>query len=186
MLPDQSAYLAAIRSADREGIKAIYKEFLPRIRSFITRNGGSEADAEDVFQDALLLLFDKARKKDFVLSSAFYTFLYGICRNLWGSRLQKKSRTEVTLQDDFKYTKQEDIVFDMEEAEKEGIFWDSFYQLKPDCQTILQLFFNKKSMEEIATTLSLSSAAYAKKRKFLCKEELIKIVRADRRYQSYL
>ncbi len=186
MQSDQSAYLVAIQSSDPQGLKAIYRDFLPKIRTFVSRNGGSEADAEDVFQDALLVLFDKTRKDDFVLSSAFYTLLYGICRNLWGNRLQKKSRTEVTLQDDFKYSDEESILFNLEEAERQSLFWDSFHRLKPECQTLLQLFFKKKSMEEIATTLSFSSVAYAKKRKFLCKEQLIKFVKADRRYQSYL
>lgn len=185
MSSDSINYIQAIQSNDREGIKAIYTAFLPRIRTFILRNGGKEEDAQDVFQDALLILFDKSRAKGFVLSSGFYTLLYGICRNLWGNQLQKKSRTEVTLNDDIKYIEQATQLDELLQVEKQQLFWDSFQKLGTECQELLELFFTKKSMEEIAEILSLSSSGYAKKRKFLCKEQLIQLVRSDPRFTSY-
>jgi len=64
-------YLKAIRTGDDAGLRSIYLDFFPRITSLITRNGGTPDDAQDVFQDALVVLFEKCRDKNFVLSSAF-------------------------------------------------------------------------------------------------------------------
>ncbi len=136
----------------------------------------------DVFQDALVVMFEKCRQEHFTLRSSFGTFLYGICRNLWGNRLQKKSRTEVTLSEDFKFTDSTNLEFDMQTAEEERIFWDAFRKLGADCQKLLHLFFDQKSMEEIAESMQFSSVGYAKKRKFQCKEQLIERVKGDARF----
>ncbi|MEO0735112.1 MAG: sigma-70 family RNA polymerase sigma factor [Bacteroidota bacterium] len=175
-------HLRALRDNDLAGLRELYHAFLPRIRHFITSNGGTAADAEDIFQDALVVLYRKSRQPDFELRSSFYTLLYGVCRNLWGNRLQRKSRTEVELRDDYRYEVIPDVTTDLERAEEERLFWDAFRQLGTDCQELLQLFFAKTKMEEIARRLSLSSVAYAKKKKYQCKEKLIRLIRADPRY----
>jgi RNA polymerase sigma factor (sigma-70 family) len=179
-------YLKAIRTGDDAGLRSIYLDFLPRITSLITRNGGTHDDAQDVFQDALVLLFEKCRDQNFVLSSAFSTLLYGICRNLWGNRLQKRSRSEVTLLDDFKYTDDTDLVEALISAERERILWDNFRQLGKDCQQILTLFFTKKNMQEIADLMDFTSAGYAKKRKFQCKATLLEKIKTDPRYREFM
>lgn len=178
-------HLAAIRAGDREGLRRIYSEFLPRIASLITRNGGSYDDAQDIFQDALVVLYDKCRDERFQLSSAFSTLLYGVCRNLWGNRLQKKSRTEVTLSDDFKYSDDTNMEAALMDEEQNRILWEAFRKIGEDCQRLLSMFFDKKNMQEIAEAMGFGSVNYAKKRKFQCKEYLLKQVKADPRYQEY-
>lgn len=178
-------HIAAIRTGDKEGLRLLYREFLPPVSALVTRNGGTFEDAKDVFQDAMLVLFEKCRNDRFELTSAFYTLFYGICRNLWGNRLQKKSRTEVTLSEDFKFNDGTDLEQTMLEEEKNRLFWDAFRRLGLDCQKLLRLFFDKKTMEEIASSMQFSSVGYAKKRKFQCKENLLDLVKADPRYLEY-
>ena len=179
-------HLSAVRSGDLNGLRAVYREFLPRISRLITRNGGSHDDALDIFQDALLVLFEKTRDGSFQLTSSFSTLIYGVCRNLWGNRLQKKSRTEVTLADDFKFKDDSaNLEHAIVEEEKNRLFWDAFRKLGADCQQLLRLFFEKKTMEEIAEVMQFSSVGYAKKRKFLCKENLLEAVKADPRFNDY-
>jgi len=54
--------------------------------------------------------------------------------------------------------------------------------LGPDCQQLLQLFFAKVKMAAVAERMGYASEGYAKKRKYQCKEQLIKHVKADARY----
>lgn len=185
MAHSDQQHIHSIRTGNTAGLHRIYREYLPRIHALITANGGNSDDARDVFQDALVVLFDKCRHENFSLSSSFSTLLYGICRNLWGNRLQKKSRGEVSLTDDLKFTDDTDIEFDFVQAEREKIFWDALRRLGTECRKLLELFFEKKSMEEIAETMQLSSVGYAKKRKFMCKEQLIEHVKSDARYQEW-
>ena len=90
MYQKEDEFIQAIKTGDSKGLHQIYETFLPRIRNLVTSNGGSEDDAQDVFQSAILTIYEKVQKENFKLTSKFYTLLYGICRNLWGNRLQKK------------------------------------------------------------------------------------------------
>lgn len=182
MTKKENIYIKAIQENDTKGLQVLYQQFLPRISNFIRKNGGSSDDAKDIFQEALVVVYKKVHAGNFTLTSGFYTLLYGICRNLWGNQLQKKSRSEVTLLDDYKYTLEPGFETLIENQEKSKLFWDAFKQLGKDCQNLLQLFFAKVKMVEIVKQLKLSSVSYAKKRKFQCKEKLVSLVKADARY----
>jgi len=182
MNPADQAYIKAIQENDHSGLQRIYRDFLPRISSLIRNNGGSTEDAKDVFQDALIVIFRKAKEPAFELTSGFYTLLYGVCRNLWGNRLQKKSGNEVSLPEDYKYKAEPGIGPLIAKQEENQLFWDAFQQLGQDCQQLLQLFFAKVKMAEIAERMGFGSVGYAKKRKYQCKEQLVKLVKADARY----
>ena len=175
-------YLAAIKGGDVRGLNEIYRQFLPRINKLITSKGGTSDDAKDVFQDAIIVIYEKSKDKNFKLTSGFYTLLHGICRNIWGNRLQKKSRTEVTIPDDNKYTVSTDIEKTIQQEEENKVFWQAFRKLGKDCQKLMQLFFEKQKMQEIMKIMGYGSVSYAKKRKFQCKERLVDLVKSDRRY----
>ncbi len=177
-------FLKAVKNGDSKGLREIYELFLPRIRKLVTSNGGSEEDAQDIFQSAILTIYEKSQNENFKLTSKFFTLLYGICRNLWGNRLQKKSFKEVTLSDHVKYSSEENIEFDIERTEEQELFWASFQKLGEDCQKLLRLFFDKEKMEKIAKMMGYGSVSYAKKRKFQCKEKLIEWIKKDRRYKE--
>ncbi len=177
-------YIKAIVNGDNPGLQRIYEDFLPRIRYLVTTNGGREADAQDVFQNAIILIYEKAKKPDFKLSSGFYTLLHGICRNLWGNRLQKKSFKEVTIPEQLKYSSEDDVQADIEQLEEQNVFWESFRQLGADCQKLLRLFFDKEKMDKITQLMGFGSVSYTKKRKFQCKEKLVELVKSDARFEE--
>ncbi len=184
MSDNSEQLLSALLNNDMSGIREIYRRYLPRISRLITTNGGNGEDAKDIFQEALIILYEKAGEPDFKLSSSLYTLLYGICRNLWGNRLQKKSSSNVTLGEGDKYKIDEDIQQTIQQEEENRIFWDAFGQLGEDCRNLLRLFFDKVKMKEIAELMGYGSVSYAKKRKFQCKERLVEIVKADGRYRE--
>ena len=177
-------FIDAIRNGDRAGIEKIYADFFPRIAHLITKNGGSVDDARDIFQDAILLLYEKAKSPAFSLTSSFYTLLHGICRNLLGNKLQKKANQEVTLPDHIKLIGEDDIAKDLIMLEENEVFWRAFQQLGADCQKLLTLFFEKVKMKEITREMGFGSENYAKKRKYQCKEKLIELVTADARFEE--
>lgn len=177
-------FVSMVRSGNPAGLRAIYKEFLPRIARHIMSKGGSYDDAKDVFQDGILVLYEKARQPDFDLTSGFYTFLFGICRNIWGNRLQKKSRTEVTIPEDAKYKSDIDTEELIYQAEESRLFWDSFKKLGDDCRKLMRLFFEKTKMEDITSIMGYGSINYTKKRKFVCKEQLVRFVKEDERFDE--
>lgn len=178
-------YIEGIKTGDARVLRLIYTNFLPRIVQKIRSTGGTTDDAKDIFQDALLVIYEKSKKADFRLTSSFYTLLYGICRNILGNRLQKRSSTnELAMPEDKDYKADDDIQELIQQEEQDKVFWAAFKKLGADCQQIMRLFFEKVKMAEIVERLGLSSVSYAKKHKFQCKEQLVKLVRQDARFEE--
>ncbi len=172
-------YLSAILSGDRTAIRQMYTTLFPVIRRLIQEYGGSEEDAKDVFQDAVIVVYEKAQHPDFKLTSKFSTFLYSVCLNIWRSRRQKKSAAELTIPEHAKYIVDESSQVDFLQLERTKLFYKALRRLGEDCQNLLELFFQKRSMNEIAQVMGFASEGYARVRKSHCKERLVEIIKND-------
>lgn len=177
-------FLNALKTADHRLIRQMYDRFLPVIVRLVENNSGSRDDALDIFQETIMVLHRKSRESDFTLTSSLSTYLYAIARNLWMKRLNKKSFSEVSIKDTAVYKSEENIMQAIEDQEKYRLFKTKMDVLKGNCRKILEMFFEGISMEEIAEKLGLASVGYAKKRKFICKEQLLGLIRDDVRYQE--
>ena len=82
--------LEGLLKGDPAAVNQLYKRHFPGIVKMVTSNSGSEEDAQDLFQDAVMVIFEKARSNKLSLTSSLYTYLYAICRNLWLKKLRKK------------------------------------------------------------------------------------------------
>jgi RNA polymerase sigma factor (sigma-70 family) len=177
-----------LKKKDSGVIRYVYKEYYPTIKYLITTNSGTETDAEDVFQDALVVLFKKITREDLILTSSFKTFLYSICRNLWLQRLDRRVFSDEFLEMEDLGELQDNLHFDQseEEHEKYRLFQQHFIKLSEDCQKILQLFLGKTSLKEIAEIMGFKTEKYAKTRKFMCKEKLKNSIINDPNFKKYL
>ena len=92
---DDQTILQLIRSGNNDlALNGLYRNF-PSIRKLVRSGGGSTNDAEDVFQDALIILIRKT-KTDFQLTAQLSTYLYGVSRLLWNEQLRKRKRLKLT------------------------------------------------------------------------------------------
>jgi RNA polymerase sigma factor (sigma-70 family) len=170
-------YIAAILSGNRTVITRMYSSLFPSICRLVRDYGGSEDDAKDVFQDAVIVVYEKARHPDFQLTSKFSTFFYGVCNNLCRSRQQRKSAAEVAIPDQAKYIPDDSAVVDVLQVERGRLFYQALRALGDDCQKLLELFFQKHTMEEIAREMGFASEGYARRRKSQCKDRLIELIK---------
>lgn len=184
------AIVEGIRLRSDYIIKYVYEEYFPTIKYLITNNTGYDEDAEDVFQDALIIVFKKIKNDELLLSSSFKTYLYSICRNLWLQKLGKRKTINkdfsdvehfVELPEDFLT----EISRNQEENEKFKMYQKHFLDLGEDCQKVLSLFLKKTSLREIAHIMGFKTEKYAKTRKFLCKEKLKKRILKDPNCQKF-
>ncbi len=173
--------IEGIRRGDRQILAALYRDMLPSIKRLAAVAGARPDDAHDVFQDAVVVVFEKSEQPGFVLTSSFSTYFYGICRNLLGNRLKKKGGRTVTIPDDAKYREDDnaDAHSLLEDAERHRLFHRAFRQLGDDCRRLLELSFENTPPETIMTQLGISSNDYFRRRKYLCKEKLTQLVRND-------
>lgn len=82
--------LNALRQQDNKAIQFVYWDFFASVRKYILLHGGAEPDAEDVFQEALLVLLSNIQKPDFELSASIKTYHFAICKNIWKSKLRQR------------------------------------------------------------------------------------------------
>lgn len=179
-----NTFLAGIKQGDPAIIHQFYSEYFNSIADFIIRNKGSVDDAKDIFQDAIMIIYQKAQNVDFQLKHSLHTYFYAICKNLWYQRLKRKKNTAPLLHDFDSFQEDITILDAIEDRNKQQLFFSKFAELKTPCQTILKLFFAKKSMQEITEQLNLSSVGYAKKRKYLCQKKLLELIKADPVYKE--
>src|SRR5690242_11422687 len=86
---DDQTIIELIRTGNNDlALNVLYRNF-PAIRKLVRSRGGSTRDAEDIFQEALIILI-RQLKKDFQLSAKLSTYLYGVCRRLWSEQLRKR------------------------------------------------------------------------------------------------
>lgn len=175
-------YIEGLKRQDSRVLRAIYKDFAKPISQFIMKNGGSYDDAQDVFQDALLIILRKVQSPDFELTSRFSTYLFSINKYVWYDKARKKSRKNVTISEDEPLIDKSNIEENLLNLELEEVFEENFAKLGEFCQRILTMFFNKKSMTYIAEQLQLSNDKTAKVRKYRCSQKLKELVKADSRY----
>lgn len=177
-------FIAALLTNNHVGIQAIYDQFFPRIKNMVIKNSGKEEDAWDVFQDALIVIYKKAQQPDFELTSAFYSFLYGVAYRIWLKKISSSKYRQVTFEQVGAFSSEEDFELLLFQQEQEKLYRDKFVLLRPKCQSILQLFVEKVKMSVIAQKLGYASENAAKKAKHVCKKQLVALIKADARFQE--
>ena len=179
-------YIKYLQHNNSKGIRLIYQKYFIRVYNMISKNGGLMVDAEDIFQEALMIIIEKSKVPHFKLTAHFYSYLYGICQRLWLSRLQLKSRKNTSLDSCYNLTDSFDIESVIHQNEVEQILWSQFSKLTDNAQKILLLVFEGKSMDEIRIIMGYASTNYTAKRKFYCQQMLIKLIKQDERYQELM
>ncbi|WP_298546758.1 RNA polymerase sigma factor [uncultured Aquimarina sp.] len=176
--------LKQLVTGDKELMQNLYKKEFPKIRSFVLTNNGDIADAEDVFQKALMQLIARYKIKPFVIESSFSAYFYTVCRNLWRRELNKQKRI-VTNDEVMEHSKEaEDMTMATLEQEKWELFQEKLTELSDNCKQLLQLFFQKVPYKDIMEKLGYNTDNVVRQRIFNCKSQLTKLIKSDTRYNQ--
>ena len=178
--------IAGIATGNPLVIRQIYTQYFDSIAQYILNNKGTIEDAKDIFQDAMMVIYEKTQQAEFKLQYSLHTFLYTICRNIWLKKLRNKSSKEVSLPDNMELIAEDTFEEEILWRGKEALYREKFKQLGGDCQQVLQSFLKGLSMEKIAKQMGFSSIGYAKKRKYKCKNKLLKLIQSDHRFKQLL
>lgn len=159
-----------LRSSKSERVFAeLYKGF-PKIKKLIASKGGTKTDAEDIFQEALIIFYKKAQNKSFTLTAKPETYVYSVCRFLWKDIQRKKGVTvEVEADSLINHDGLEEVIEKEEKLKRVEAVLD---KISKKCQEIFELFyFKKKSMKEIAKKMQYTSERVARTQKYKCVEQ---------------
>jgi RNA polymerase sigma factor (sigma-70 family) len=174
--------ITGVHNQDDKVLNWLYDNYFQSVRNHVLNNSGSDDDVSDVFQDAIIVLYNQITEDKLRLTSDLKGYFFGIARNVWNSQLRKKQKT-IELEFDLP---DEEETEDQSDPTLERIISRVFQRLKPDQQMVLNLFSDGLSYEEIAVKLNLKNEVYARRKKYLCKEALLELVKEDPEYQEYL
>jgi RNA polymerase sigma factor (sigma-70 family) len=174
---NERALLQGLARNDKKAIEAIYKQNYNMVQGLIINNNGSTDDAKDIFQETMIVLYEKVRSGSFELNCLIKTYVYSVSRRLWLKRLQQMNRYSSGLEN-----MQETVPVEEEIEEHERI--DNEYQamekaigsLGEPCKSLLEAYYlQKKNMHEIAMNFGYTNADNAKNQKYKCLMRLKKI-----------
>lgn len=174
---NEQALLKGLAQNDSKAVEALYKSHFTMIQHFVLNNNGSFDDARDLFQEAMITLYEKVQSDSFVLSCQIKTYLFSICKNLWLKRLQQMGKYSAPLS-----TEEESIAVeaDLEAFEKKdaafSIMNRALNSLGEPCKSLLEGYYlNKKGMQELADDFGYTNADNAKNQKYKCLMRLKKL-----------
>lgn len=178
--------LQGLKEREPKVLDHIYENFYNQIKNFIIRNQGTEEDAQDIYQDALLVIYQKSVNFNLSLSCSFSTYLFSVCRLLWLKKLEQNRHLFTLAEETGTYVELDPSILEISEKnERYKLYQDHFQKLSYSCQKVLELFLAGIPLREIANILGFKSEQYAKKRKHQCKEKLITSIKGDPEFRYY-
>ncbi len=169
--------LEGLAASDKKAIETIYKENYNMVQALIINNNGSADDAKDIFQEAMIVLYEKVRSGTFELNCQIKTYVYSVSRRLWLKKLQQQNRyssqvesleSEVPVEEEIEDHEKRNIEFEMMDK--------AIISLGEPCKSLLEAYYlQKKNMQEIAASFGYTNADNAKNQKYKCLMRLKKI-----------
>lgn len=168
---------SGIESRNDLALSFLYKKNYHIVASYIQKNSGTAIDAEDIFQDSIIVLYNQVKKGGFRLESSIGTYLYAIARNLWLKNLRKVGR-EIELTSDHQSIPIEQTHLQaLEQNEKSALIANLLNELGEKCKEILLLYyFEKIRLKEIAERMNWGSEQVAKNSKARCMKKMRELV----------
>jgi RNA polymerase sigma factor (sigma-70 family) len=166
--------LDLLRQGDEEALVMLYRSNRKPVTAFVLRNNGTRDDAEDMLQEALVVLWERVRSGRFQYTAKLDTFVYATVKNMWMRRLFSKRRE---VRESQTHEESPDgapsALEEMITGEESRIVKEALDRLGEPCRKLLLLFYwEELSMDDIAARLGFANAETAKSKKYQCKKAL--------------
>jgi len=176
-IPTDSEVILGILNNSESVLKRLYVAYFPMVLQLIINNSGDGDDAKDIYQEAIIILYNKVKTGDFELSSKLKTYIYSVCRRLWLKRLSQISRYGGDIKDFEEYLSVDDETENNNERDIQfNKMGDALRLLGEPCKAIIEDFYiNNRSMQEICENFGYTNADNAKTQKYKCLQRLKKL-----------
>lgn len=169
--------ISEIKKKNEVALRELYKTHYQMIVNLICTNSGSEQEAKDVYQEAVMAFYERVQQADFVLTCKIKTFLYAVCRRLWLKRLAEKKRFHGNIEESETFLTLDEEMVDVEDKEQRfGQMRNALEGLGEPCRSIIEDFYIRDlSMEAIREKFGYTNADNAKNQKYKCLQRLKKL-----------
>ena len=178
MTHSDSDFINGIKHDNQALLNVFYKMHFNSVHHLVIQNGGDEQEAKDVYQEGVIVLYEKIRDNKLVLTSSLKTFLYSICRNLWLKQLQRKEKYIGKLEEheEFFIVEEEEVKdFNDESNQFEGMK-QAMIKLGEPCKSLItDYYINDLSMHQMTEKFGYTNADNTKNQKYKCMNRLKKL-----------
>jgi RNA polymerase sigma factor (sigma-70 family) len=176
----ESIIKAIISGKGEEVLSVLYKETLSKVKRMILKNSGNEEEANDIFQDAVLIFYKQVKNGNFNASFEIDGYIYTIAKHLWMKRIQKMNKN---VQLNIEIQEHPLVNSPIEEVitnEKATILESVMDKIGEECKTLLKFSsYEKLSMKEICEKMGYSSENVAKTYNYRCKKKLADLIKSN-------
>ena len=175
--------IEGIRESSGPLLHYLFRRYLPGLKKMMRQKGAKQKDAEEVFREALTVIFLKLREPHFELTVQFDTFLYAVCKRQLFYRNRKDTRI---ISDDFGFSdmiREDSLEKAREKVELFHLFKKYIDQLGGQCSEILKGHLKGWNNAKIGAILGLSEV-FVRQQKLLCKKALKEIISKDSKYKG--
>ncbi len=177
-IAQDKALLEGLARSEKGAIEAIYRENYGMVQALVLNNTGSPDDARDIFQEVMIVLYEKAGLESFELNCQLKTFVYSVARRLWLKKLQQMQRYNSTPVENLQETVpvDEDIELHEQKNQQFGYMESAMGKIGEPCKSLLEAYYlQKKQMQDIAADFGYTNADNAKTQKYKCLVRLKKL-----------
>lgn len=164
-----------LKGENNKAFGTLYKNYFGVVNRFITNNSGTNHDAEDIFQDTMIVLIAKLRQDDFVLEASVKTYLMAIAKNLWFKKLRTASKeTEFTDLHNNKFYEEISLAIEQEKTYLDKLQY-YIQQISEHCKRLIHdMFFKNQPIRQIQKDYGYATLHNAQNQKHKCVEQIRK------------
>jgi len=168
--------IECLRNRKSYVVRYLSDRYLPMVRLMVTRLGGTPEDAKDIFQESLMIMLEKLDDNKFALTCKFKTFFYCVSENLWKSVIVKRRTAANYFNRRIEEDEEKDFTETSDNKLREDLFRNAYDSLDQVGKTILKLYWEQLSPQEIADKLGYTNG-YVRKKKCEAQAELTEKVK---------
>ncbi len=154
-ITSQPAWLSGLRRNDHAAVRALYAKHFPAVRQYVLQNSGAVSDAQDMFQEAMTVLWMSAKEGRLVPDADPGGFLYRVAKNKWLDVVRSAAHRHMkVVHDDRALDRTEEAFDDVEDqlARLRGVY----DKLDDKCRNVLdQFYFERKDLAAIAAGMGV-------------------------------
>jgi len=180
-----SEIIECLRKRQSYVVRYLSDRYSPMVRLMVRNTGGNDDDADDIFQEGLMIMLEKIDNKNFVLTCKLKTYLYCICEHLWKDVLDKRTAAAnyFSRRDDAEC--ENDLSEEMDNRLYEEIFREVFEKLEPLSRKILKMYWQDLGPQDIADKLGYTYN-YVRRKKSEAQTELCEKVKQHPGYRRIM
>ncbi len=165
-----------------EALTYLYKNVQPKVTKWISQNNGSIEEAQDIFQDSVIVFYKYVTQQKFKENESIEGFIFSVAKNKWINRAKQRQKT-THLPATFSIA-DEGISYKESDLKNIELLLEKLGQA---CKELLTYsVFYKMSMEDIALRMNYSNANAVKTKNYKCKQRLVKLVKDKKSLMNFL